>query len=86
MIKRVVAALLMVALAFSVLTIVPEADPVAAHKKWDCRVVGEMVDPMTGGYVKRIKCVCVEHQHGGSTPEGDSAPTGETPEVGVPEG
>ena len=36
MIKRVVAALLVVAISFSVLTLLPETEPVGAHKEWDC--------------------------------------------------
>ena len=84
MVKRLAAALLVVAISFSVLTHVPETKHVDAHKKWDCKPVGLVCDSMTGACVKREKCVCIEHQHGGSTMEGDNVPTGEMPEVGTP--
>ena len=85
MIKRVAAALFVVAISFGVLTTVPETEPVDAHKKWDCRVVGESCDKMTGICVQRERCVCVEHKHG-NTMEGDNVPTDERPEDGTPEG
>lgn len=80
MVRRFIAIVFAVAMLFSVP--LASAD---AHKIERCYLERSW-DYNMGQWLVIERCECVEHQHGGSTMEGDNVPTGETPAGGTPAG
>ena len=78
MVKRLIAVMFAVAMLFSV-----TLAPASAHKVVSCEIE-RYFDYNASIWVVIERCECVEHRHGGSTPEGDNAPTGEEAEEGTP--